>query len=278
MGLAWQQGPLAAGAIGTFLVAEPLPERLLYAEPLRRRMKVVLGGQTIAESDDVTVLHEPGRYPVAYFLKASVRDGALVATDRRSDHPGLGTTAWYEVRGGDRRAPRGAWEHVELASHNRVLEARVAFAWTAMDEFYEEDERIVGHAADAYHRIDIRRSARHMTVSSDGTPLLESDPRSRALRIRVRGPLVRAAQRHPRRVAGPRPAHYALSPTRGSAATTTSPASPRRPGHTSAPIRRWRASTVTCRSSPTSSRSRSVDSACTPRPVSTSSPTGRTAI
>ena len=24
--------------------------------------------------------------------------------------------------------------------------------------FYEEDERIVGHAADVYHRIDIRRS------------------------------------------------------------------------------------------------------------------------
>jgi len=29
----------------------------------------------------------------------------------------------------------------------------VAFAWRAMDAFYEEDERIVGHAADAYHRI-----------------------------------------------------------------------------------------------------------------------------
>jgi hypothetical protein len=29
-----------------------------------------------------------------------------------------------------------------------VLNARVAFAWRAMDAFYEEDERIVGHAAD----------------------------------------------------------------------------------------------------------------------------------
>ena len=35
-----------------------------------------------------------------------------------------------------------------------------------MDAFYEEDERIVGHAADAYHRIDIRRSGRHLTVRS----------------------------------------------------------------------------------------------------------------
>ena len=43
MGLAWQQGPLAPGAIGAFLTPEPLPERLLYAEPLRRRMRVMFG-------------------------------------------------------------------------------------------------------------------------------------------------------------------------------------------------------------------------------------------
>lgn len=40
MGLAWQQGPLAPGAIGQFLIPEPPPERLLFAEPLRRRMRV----------------------------------------------------------------------------------------------------------------------------------------------------------------------------------------------------------------------------------------------
>ena len=175
MGLAWQQGPLAPGAIGTFLVPEPLPKRLLYAEPLRRRMRVMLGGQTIAESDDVIVLHEPGRYPVAYFPRISILPGALVATDRRSDHPGLGKTAWFEVRGGEESAPRGAWEHTELQQYARVLENHVAFAWTAMDGFYEEDERIIGHAADAYHRIDIRQSARRLAVSSHGTRLVETD-------------------------------------------------------------------------------------------------------
>jgi hypothetical protein len=35
-------------------------------------MRVILGGQTVAESDDVIVLHEPGRYPVAYFPKSSI--------------------------------------------------------------------------------------------------------------------------------------------------------------------------------------------------------------
>jgi uncharacterized protein (DUF427 family) len=33
-----------------------------------------------------------------------------------------------------------------------------------MEAFYDEDERIVGHAADSYHRIDIRQTSRHLVV------------------------------------------------------------------------------------------------------------------
>ena len=36
-----------------------------------------------------------------------------------------------------------------------------------MDAFYEEDERIIGHAADSYHRIDIRTTSRHLTVTHE---------------------------------------------------------------------------------------------------------------
>jgi uncharacterized protein (DUF427 family) len=38
-----------------------------------------------------------------------------------------------------------------------------------MDAFYEEDERIVGHAADPYHRNDIRQSSRHLVVRDSDT-------------------------------------------------------------------------------------------------------------
>jgi uncharacterized protein (DUF427 family) len=164
MGLAWQQGPLAPGAIGTFLTAQPLPQRLLYAEPLRRRMRVLYAGEWIAQSDDVVLLHEPGRYPVAYFPRGDIDADVLAASDRMTEHPELGATAWYVVRTGDREAPRGAWEHTALPDHAAILAGRVVFAWHAMDAFYEEDERIVGHAADAYHRIDIRQTSRDLTV------------------------------------------------------------------------------------------------------------------
>jgi uncharacterized protein (DUF427 family) len=166
MGLSWQQGPLAPGAVGRFLVPDPLPGRLLYAEPLRRRMRVRFGGAWVADSEDVVLLHEPGRYPVAYFPLPDVFPDVLQASDYRTEHRDLGPTAWYTVSAGAHRRPRAAWQHTGLPDYAGDLKERVAFAWRAMDSFYEEDDRIVGHAADMYHRIDIRQSSRHLTVRS----------------------------------------------------------------------------------------------------------------
>lgn len=75
MGLSWQQGPLSTGAIGRFLIPEPLPKRLLYAEALRRPMRVRFVGKWITD---------------------------------------LGTTSWFAVCAGDRNARRGAWQHTGL--------------------------------------------------------------------------------------------------------------------------------------------------------------------
>lgn len=164
MGLAWQQGPLATGSVGHFLTEQPPPARLLYAEPLRRRMRVRFAGRWIADSQDVIVLHEPGRYPVAYFPLVDVETGILLVEERLTQHKDLGGTQWLTVKVGEREAGHAAWQHTALPPHASVLEGRLAFAWRAMDAFYEEDERIVGHATDAYHRIDIRSTSRHLIV------------------------------------------------------------------------------------------------------------------
>ncbi|MPW20749.1 DUF427 domain-containing protein [Paraburkholderia sp. CNPSo 3157] len=168
MGLSWQQGPLSTGAIGRFLVPGALPARLLYAEPLRRRMRVRFGGTWIADSEDVVLLFEPGRYPVAYFRQADIVSGALEPMDRTTQHADLGPSAWFVVRAGERIAQRAAWQHTRLPPCASELEGRVAFAWRAMDAFYEEDERIIGHAADPYHRIDIRQTSRKLVASHQG--------------------------------------------------------------------------------------------------------------
>ncbi len=180
MGLAWQQGPLAAGSVGHFLTPQPMPGRLLFAEPLRRRMRVRFSDQWIVDSEDVVLLHEPGRYPVAYFPHADIRPEILAAEERVTQHRDLGETRWFRVGAGERAAKHAAWEHVALPTHAAALEGRVAFAWRSMDAFYEEDDRIVGHAADFYHRIDIRTTSRHLVVR-DGDRVIADTHRPLAL-------------------------------------------------------------------------------------------------
>ena len=175
MGLSWQQGPLSTGANGHFLVPEPLPKRLLYVERLRRRMRVRFGGRWVAESERVLLLFEPGRYPVAYFPEADVAAGVLERTEHTTQHADLGPTSWYIVHAGEQHvAARGAWQHTGLPAYASELRGHVAFAWRAMDGFYEEDERILGHAADPYHRIDIRQSSRNLVVRHDGRVIADT--------------------------------------------------------------------------------------------------------
>lgn len=181
MGLSWQQGPLAPGAIGRFLVPDPLPERLLFAEPLRRRMRVRFGGAWIADSEDIMRLHEPGRYQVAYFPPSDIADGVLEPSPYITRHADLGATSWYSVRARGQAKPRAAWQHTELPAYASELRGRAAFAWRAMDAFYEEDERTAsGHAADFYHRIDTRQASRHLIVR-DGHRVVADTTRPLAL-------------------------------------------------------------------------------------------------
>ncbi len=164
MGLSWQQAPLGKAPVGRILTPDPLPERLLYAEPLCRRMRVRFAGEWIADSEDVLLLHEPGRYPVAYFPVADVAPDVLGVEDRVTRHAELGETAWFTGTAGGDTAARAAWQYAAPPAYADVLAGRVAFAWRSMEAFYEEDERIVGHAADPYHRIDIRQTSRHLVV------------------------------------------------------------------------------------------------------------------
>ena len=174
MGLSWQQGPLAPGAVGRFLVPDPLPDRMLFAEPLRRRMRVRFGGAWIADSEDVVLLHEPGRYPVAYFPHRDILPEVLEPSGYRTRHRDLGDTSWYTVRAGADSKQRAAWEHTGLPGFASELKERVAFAWRGMDAFYEEDERIIGHAADSYHRIDIRQTSRRLEVRAGDRVIADS--------------------------------------------------------------------------------------------------------
>jgi uncharacterized protein (DUF427 family) len=85
-------------------------------------MRVRFADQRVADSEDVVLLHEPGRYPVVYFPEHDIQPGIRFAEDRTTQHPELGYVAWFTVGVADRKA--GGSGGVRLARHGRLLRRR----------------------------------------------------------------------------------------------------------------------------------------------------------
>ncbi|WP_255345968.1 DUF427 domain-containing protein [Streptomyces chartreusis] len=130
------------------------------------------------------LLHEPGRYPVAYFLLTDVAAGVLEQAEHTTHHRDLGAMSWYSVRAGGQSKQRAAWQHVDLPDYAEGLKERVASPGGRWDGFFEEYERIVGHAADTYRRMGIRSTNRHLVVRNSDQVVAEQAP-SGPVRVRM---------------------------------------------------------------------------------------------
>ena len=72
------------------------------------------------------------------------------------------------------RAPGGAREAAAFRLADPDLDGYVVLDFDAFDQWLEEDEPIISHPRDPFHRIDVRRSSRSVVVERDGTVLAES--------------------------------------------------------------------------------------------------------
>jgi uncharacterized protein (DUF427 family) len=134
----------------------------------------VLGGQTVADSRDVRMLHLSGTLPRYCFPERDVRLDLLEPSARRDNEPLLGPVRHWTVRAGDRVAEDAAFGWPEPEPGAPPVDGLVSLQFAAMDEWWEEDERVYVHPVDPYHRVDVRQSTRHLMLSLDGHVLAET--------------------------------------------------------------------------------------------------------
>lgn len=141
-------------------------------EPSTKRVRVQLGGEMVADSTTPLLVWEIPYYPTYYFPRAHVASEALTETGDTEKSPSRGVATLYDVRGGDTTATAAAYAYLEPKIEE--LSDHVAFDWSAMDHWYEEDEEVFVHPRDPYSRIDILQSSRHIRVEIDGVTVAES--------------------------------------------------------------------------------------------------------
>jgi uncharacterized protein (DUF427 family) len=175
MGLMTGSGPFGKEPAGTFNFEPPPPGRALYLEPTPKRIRVVVGGETIADSRGAYLLHESGHQPIYYFPPGDVRADVLEPSDRHTRCPKKGEASYHTIRVGDEVLEAAAWYYPSvLAGAPPELAGLIAFYFNRMDKWLEENEEIFGHPRDPYHRIDVLRTDRVVRVSLDGELLAES--------------------------------------------------------------------------------------------------------
>jgi uncharacterized protein (DUF427 family) len=174
MGLMTGNGPLGREPAGTFNFEPPAPGQALYLEPTPKRIRVVVGGETIADTSRAMMLHESGHQPVYYFPPEDVRSDLLEPSDRHTRCPKKGEASYYTIRAGEHVVEAGAWYYPDPIETAPPIKDLIAFYWDRMDRWLEEDEEVFVHPRDPYHRIDLRSTDRHIRVSLDGQLMAES--------------------------------------------------------------------------------------------------------
>jgi uncharacterized protein (DUF427 family) len=118
------------------------PAGLAYLERSPKWIRGRLDGEIVVDSRHPRLLHEHDRLPVFWFPREDVRTELLGEHVHGSDEP--------------------------------LLEGLVRVDWDAVDEWLEEEERLVGHPRDPYSRIDVRDTSRHVRVTIAGETVGES--------------------------------------------------------------------------------------------------------
>jgi uncharacterized protein (DUF427 family) len=175
MGLMTGSGPLGKQPAGAFNFEPPPPGKALYLEPTPKRVRVEVGGVTIADSRRAMMLHESGQQPIYYFPPQDVRADVLEDSDRHTHCPKKGDASYYTIRAGGQVVKDGAWYYPDPLPGAPPITGLIAFYFNRMSRWLEEGEEIGVHPRDPYHRIDIVATDRHIRISLEGTLLAETD-------------------------------------------------------------------------------------------------------
>jgi uncharacterized protein (DUF427 family) len=154
----------------------------LRYEPTEKRLRAVLGDATVVDCTRALLVWEPRRICPTFAVPAADIRAELVPAPARPHepapdllHPGI-PFAVHSCAGAELtlRAGGETRERAAFRPDDPDLAAYVLLDFDAFDVWYEEDEPIFAHPRDPFHRVDFRRSSRHVRIEVDGVPIADS--------------------------------------------------------------------------------------------------------
>jgi uncharacterized protein (DUF427 family) len=132
----------------------------LRHEPSEKRVRAQAGGRDVVDTTSAVLVWKPGHMVPRYAVPVEELRAELAPADD-------GERLDVLVDGTRLEAAAFRPSDPDLGDH-------VILEHGAFESWYEEEEPIIGHPRDPFHRIDIRRSSRHIRVELEGALLAES--------------------------------------------------------------------------------------------------------
>ena len=165
----------------------------LRHEPIQKRVRALAGDEAVVDTTRAVLVWEPRRVVPSYAAPLADVRGTLVPAAPSPDSPepaGLRMDALADHMVLDPSIPfhrhtapgeplsletaGGRREHVAFRPADADLGEHVILDFDGFDAWYEEDERIVAHPRDPFHRIDVLPSSRTVQVELDGAVIARS--------------------------------------------------------------------------------------------------------
>lgn len=150
------------------------PGHWVHVSDSPRHVRVMFGGETIADSKRVKLVREAEVLPAYYFPKEDVRTDLFVPSRHTSRCQVKGEAWYWSVQVGKQCAENATWSYTAPLSEVASLRDHFAFEWPKMEKWMEEDEEIFKHARDPYKRVDAMPSKRHVRVVIDGQTIADT--------------------------------------------------------------------------------------------------------
>lgn len=175
MGLTSGSGPFGNRPGGRFnFTPDPPTGSVLYFDPVPYRLRGFFAEQAVFDTLGAKLLYETAHLPVYYVPEEDVRHDLLEPSETQTRCPHKGVASYRSIRVGDRFGPDAVWTYREPIAPAAFLAGHAAFYWAKLDAWFVEDEQVLGHPRDPYHRIDTYRTTRPVRVSVDGKLVAES--------------------------------------------------------------------------------------------------------
>ncbi len=125
----------------------PRPPRL---EPVRERLRVEFGGETVADSCEGLRILETSHPPTYYFPPRDVQEQFLVPASGRSFCEFKGIARYWSLEVNSRVASQAAWAYADPSPAYSDLKGYLAFYPSRVDSCWVGTERVTAQPGDFY--------------------------------------------------------------------------------------------------------------------------------